>query len=559
MAPTRVETRSERVTKSPKQPSSRPLSRSPGQTINVAPSSTRYFRKFESGAGVFAPAPGGSARESSISLVRKRRLLEDEEDEAYSKRARYESGSDTSALTDIKSEDENKENERPHLAPRPGTPGIIRPDVERGTQPQSRPGSIVPRRIRPPIQEDNVFVESSSDLPDLEHYRQPDQIWNHDQIVSEEPYDSLDHHAHPRYENLASADINQAGHQNTYYQHPASTGDTPLRNMASPLSDDGAAFEFLGYPDFRSRRPHRTKLPPRLRRTADQDLHFLVRESVELEDLYEADGETSASTDSQSCLLVAGPTPPLSSPHKKDGEHPRGYRSRNALNHPSKERDRRAQANGHEIDQADDQRDQDIYVNHNLHDPEIEGMRRDTDEELKQSSLDGLVSEYAADGAARQRAGRDEGYTEGFAAARRSGHGEGYSDEPRNAADAIILALRRQIERQEAELARLRNEAAEQGAYTGREVGHHLGLEEGGRKQWEENQEIIDEQSDESDAIYDQGFAEGQAEARRERGLAIQTAYRAGYVARGAEMMGFIHRSAGREPFEYHEEHDDWP
>lgn len=320
----------------------------------------------------------------------------------------------------------------------------------------------------------------------------------------EKENDSPDHHSNLRYTNLANGNIDRLQHQQTEYQYSARAGDKPLRQGVSPLSDDGAGFDIPGYPDFSSRRPHRTNPPPQLPRTADQNLHSLVRESVENDNLYEADGETSASTDPESYSSVAGPPLPLSTP--------------------------------------------------------VPGrIRRDTDEGLKQSSDDGSESGYVAGFAAGHQDGRDEGYTEGFAAAHRSRRGQGYfvgqTDER---GDAIILALRLQIERQEAELVRFRNEAVEAGAYTGREVARHQGLE-GRQEQWEENQEIIDEQSDQSDTVYDQGFTEGQAEARRARGLAIQAAYRAGYMDRGGEMLGFIHKTAGREPLEYREENDDWP
>ncbi|RDI85838.1 hypothetical protein Vi05172_g4220 [Venturia inaequalis] len=551
MASARDRARSGKDSNSPKQSSPPPPC--PMMRAQNSPScSTRYFQKVESGAGVFAPVPGGSARESSISLVRKRRLPENEDKKASSKRARYESGSDASTVVNVESEEESMESERPHLLRRPGTPRVIRPRFERGAQPENWSGLIAPRPSRLQIQDDNAFVELDSDLSNFEHYQQAGQAWNQDQIEQEELCDSPRLHNDLHYTNLADADLTQLDRQRTNPRRPASTGNTPLRQSTSPLSGDEADFDIPICPDFHSRPPHRTNPPPQLRRTADQNSHYLLGEVVEFDDLYEAYGGTTASTDSQSYSSVAGPTLSLSTPQKalEEVEHPHEYSSRHGSNHPSNAHGRRDQI-------------QTIDANHNLNNPEIERRRRGPYERLEQSSDDGFKSGSVADVPSEHRAGRDEDYTDVSPAARRSVHGQGHLEgqtvEIRDTTDTIMLALQLQIERYESELVRLRNEVAEGGSYPGRQVGHQLAAEAGGREQWEENREIVDQQSDDgSDAVYGQGFVAGQAEARRERGLETQTAYRAGYMASGEEMLGFIHRSAGREAFEYYEEHDDW-
>lgn len=559
MAQTRDKIRSKRFTISPKRASPPLLSRSPGlarRPQNALSGSTRYFQKIESGAGVFAPVPGRSARESSISLVRKRRLPELEEKETYSKRTRYESGSDASTLFDVGSEEENNERDMPRLPQRPATPGIIRPRFERGSRPQNMLGSVAQNRIRPSTQRDNVFVGPGSDLSELEHYQQADQTWDHDHTVNEDVQcDSSDRHVDLGSINLTDADRTQLNHQQTESKYPTSTRELPLRQTLSPLSDDGVGLDIPGYPDFRLWRSHRNNPLPQLRRTGDQNLRSLASQSVEVDDLYGADIVKSASADPQSYYSVPGPHLQLSNCHEapEDIEKFQKYRSRHVLNHISNgQQDRKVQV-----------QIQDIGINHNLNNQKIERIRRDPNEELGQSSDVDSESSYVAYLPAVHRARRDEDYGEGSAAARRSARGQSYFEEQtverQNTADAIILALRLQIERQEAELVRFRHGPAEDGAYTGRQVGHILGVEEGRQEQWEENQEVVDEHGDGSDAAYGQGFAAGQAEARRERGLAIQAAYRAGYMDRGEEMLDFVHRSSGREPGDYSEGQDDWP
>lgn len=461
-----------------------------------ANSTTRYFKRLENGAGVFASAPtparDGSGRAASRSPVRKKPSPEHGESDASPKRART-------------------------------------------SRRRNRAQSKRPRQCRPSLLADNGLVDATSDLPDFENYKSEEeesQHTNHPQGTMH----ALDYPSNTDYDKPVDRGIDGTTHPQVEVRRPYS--------YESSLSDDGADRDISGYPGLGARSSHREIPQPGLPSTS---LDPILNINSEDDYFYEADGEGGGSTDWGSNHAPTAPTVPLTShgEGRRDGEskdedpndehlednkfeskllededEERIQTNRSRQGYDQGRRDQREDGRD-EIDWMRNQRDRDVAANQRATAQDIVRVRQEAIEAYNRGWYAGLDSGRLDMAMIRWQDGRRIGRAEGYAV--------GLGDEAENRQGIIDLTLQRQSERYQGELIVVREEARAEGLRQGMEDGHAEGLLEGQRAETVHYQDILD------------GLEVLHAEHRR-------AAYRRGYTDRGVETSAHLQYISAREP-----------